>query len=84
MSYEALEREIRLLPESYIAEISQFIMYLKLKERFSDFENSYESALSSWRKDSKSLFENADDSSFMQTAFDNIHSDETYSAKEIW
>ena len=58
MGYEALENEIRMLPESYISEISQFILYLKLKDRYSDFEkgNSYENALSKWRKDSASLF----------------------------
>ncbi|MBR0496631.1 MAG: hypothetical protein IJJ71_10705 [Treponema sp.] len=71
MSYDVLEKEIRALPESYISEISQFIMYLKLKDHFSDFEsnNSYESALSAWRNGSKSLFENPSDAAFMQNAF---------------
>ena len=41
MSHAALENEIRTLSESYyIEEISQFIVYLKLKERFSAFENN--------------------------------------------
>ncbi|MCR5724668.1 MAG: hypothetical protein K6G80_06230 [Treponema sp.] len=86
MSYEVLENEIRSLPESYISEISQFIMYLKLKERYSDFEskNSYENALQAWRKKSAALFENADDAAFMEHAFDTTHSQETYKAKDIW
>ena len=86
MSHAALEKEIRALPESYLAEISQFIMYLKLKERFSAFESSdsYENALTLWRNDTASLFENSEDSAFMQNAFEGSHSVETYKAKEIW
>lgn len=87
MSYEALERELRTLSDADISRISQFIVYLKLKEKFSEFENcsdAYENALSSWRDESKSLFENPDDSAFMQSAFDSARSRETYKAKEIW
>ena len=38
MSYDILENEIRTLPESYISEISQFIVYLKLKDHFAHYE----------------------------------------------
>lgn len=40
MRYEILEKEIKMLPESSIAELEDFIIYLKLKEKFSDFENN--------------------------------------------
>lgn len=40
MSYEALAEKIKTLPESAMDEISDFITYIKLKERFSDFENT--------------------------------------------
>lgn len=40
MRYEILEKEIKTLPESSIAELEDFIVYLKLKEKFSDFENN--------------------------------------------
>ncbi len=80
MSHTALEKEIRALPESYISEISQFIVYLKLKEHFSAFENSnsYENALALWRNDSASLFSNPEDSAFMQNAFAPPRSREIY------
>ena len=86
MSHAALENEIRSLPESYIAEISQFIMYLKLKEHFAAFENSnsYEKALLSWRNASSTLFANPDDAAFIQNAFEANRSKEIYKAKEIW
>ena len=50
MSYEALEQELRTLSDTDISRISQFIVYLKLKEKFSEFENcsdAYENVLSS-------------------------------------
>lgn len=86
MNYETLEKQIKTLTESDIAEVSDFIVYLKLKERFSDFENqnSYKSAIEKWRENSKELFENEADKEFMQHAFDNVRSNEVYSAKEIW
>ena len=86
MSYATLENEIRALPESYIEEISQFIVYLKLKDRFAAFENgnSYEAALSAWRNDSKPLFDSAEDAEFMEKAFDSALTREVYKAKEIW
>ena len=40
MSYEALAEEIKTLPESYLAEINDFVIYLKLKTKFGDYENS--------------------------------------------
>lgn len=45
MNYETLEKQIKTLTESDIAEVSDFIVYLKLKERFSDFENQIEQKL---------------------------------------
>lgn len=39
MPYEVLEKEIKTLSETDIAEVSDFIVYLKLKDRFADFEN---------------------------------------------
>lgn len=86
MNYETLEKQIKTLTESDIAEVSDFIVYLKLKERFSDFENqnSYKNAIEKWRENSKELFENEADKEFMQHAFDNVRSNEVYSAKEIW
>lgn len=45
MNYETLEKQIKTLTESDIAEVSDFIVYLKLKERFSDFENQVEQKL---------------------------------------
>ena len=85
MSYDTLEKEIRALPESYMAEISQFITYLRLKDRFSDYENRrpYETALSEWRRDSAALFENPEDAAFLQGAFDAAQSQEGYRPKEI-
>ena len=38
MSYEMIEREIRALPEDCISEVGEFIMYLKLRMKFADFE----------------------------------------------
>ena len=38
MSYEILEKEIKGLPEAYLSEISQFVMYLKLKAHFADYD----------------------------------------------
>jgi len=85
MSYELLAEEIKTLPESYISQISDFIVYLKLKEKFDDYENhkdSYEEALSKWRRDSKELFEK--DTQFMNSAFETKRSQDVYRAKEIW
>lgn len=87
MSYEVLEKEIQSLPQEYISEVADFIVYLKLKSRFADFEHSslsYKEALQKWRDDSSSLFSNDDDLNFMQHAFDNIHSNEVYSKKDVW
>ena len=36
MRGEDLAEEIKTLPESYISQISDFIVYLKLKEKFDD------------------------------------------------
>lgn len=86
MSYSTIEKELRKLPKSYLSEISQFIIYLKLKKHFSDFEegNSYENALAAWRSDSADLFVNSKDSAFMQSAFENCRSTQAYTAKKIW
>lgn len=43
MSYKTLEKEIKTLPESSISELEDFIVYLKLKEKFSDFESNSDS-----------------------------------------
>lgn len=40
MRGEDLAEEIKTLPESYISQISDFIVYLKLKEKFDDYEKS--------------------------------------------
>ena len=85
MRGEDLAEEIKTLPESYISQISDFIVYLKLKEKFDDYENhkdSYNQALSSWRSASKDLFE--EDAQFMDSAFEVKRSQEVYKAKEIW
>lgn len=85
MSYELLAEEIKTLPESYISEISDFVVYLKLKSKFEDFENqndSYTAALSAWREKSKDLFN--EDAQFMNTAFETNRSKEIYKTKEIW
>ncbi len=87
MSYDVLAQELKTLPEEYLSEIMQFVVYLKLKEKFSDYNNktlSYEKALSSWRDESKTLFDNDDDASFMETAFDFNRRNEIYAAREIW
>ncbi len=90
MPYETLVKEIQSvknLPEEYIAELGDFITYLKLKAKFADFENSpdaYFNALEKWRNDTKELFDNSEDANFMEHAFDNIRSKEVYKAKEIW
>ncbi|MCR5079940.1 MAG: hypothetical protein K6B17_01175 [Treponema sp.] len=85
MSGAMLAEEIKNLPDSYISQISDFIMYLKLKSKFNDFEShkdSYKEAISRWRNDSKELF--ADDAQFMNSAFELNRSQEMYKPKEIW
>ena len=84
MGYEMIAEQIATLPEAYISELSDFIVYLKLKAKFQDFETlSYENALLKWREDSKELFANKEDAAFIQKAFEN-RSKEVYVQKEIW
>ena len=73
MSYDVLEKEIKTLPEQCYAELSDFIVYLKLKSKFSEFESrssSYNDAVEKWRADSADLFKSKDDAEFMEHAFE--------------
>lgn len=85
MSYELLEKELRNLPEQYFDQVCEFVAYLKLKSKFSEFEKketAYSDAIKKWRTDSADLLN--DDADFMETAFDDLKSTETFVEKEIW
>lgn len=43
MTYEVLEKEIQTLTKDEIEKVNNFILYLKLKEQFSDYEKWNES-----------------------------------------
>lgn len=87
MSYDVLEKEIKTLPEQCYAELSDFIVYLKLKSKFSEFENrnsSYNDAVEKWRADSADLFKSKDDAEFMEHAFEKTGDAPEFHPKEIW